>query len=134
MIQKGKREVVSGTGCSTPVRHSLLPFFRCPSSPTRLTANAQIVAGIISLLNDYRISQGEPALGFLNNWLYGHALDGFNDIESGSNPGCGTTGFPAIKGWDPVGLSGLVSLFSTSADYVTTPRSRVLGHLTSRNC
>lgn len=23
-------------------------------------------------------------------------------IQSGSNPGCGTNGFPAAKGWDPV--------------------------------
>ena len=115
MIQNGNRDVVSGTGCSTTVRHSLFSFCRRPSSSTQLTANVQIVAGIISLLNDYRISHGEPALGFLNNWLYGHALDGFNDIESGRNPGCCTTGFPAIKGWDPVGI---LSLFSTLADYV----------------
>jgi tripeptidyl-peptidase-1 len=27
---------------------------------------------------------------------------GFNDITSGSNPGCNTNGFPATKGWDPV--------------------------------
>ncbi|KAH9068090.1 subtilisin-like protein [Lactarius deliciosus] len=60
------------------------------------------VAGIISLLNDYRISKGKPPLGFLNPWLYGKALPGLNDITSGRNPGCGTDGFPAIIGWDPV--------------------------------
>ncbi len=27
---------------------------------------------------------------------------GFNDIISGSNPGCGTDGFKTTKGWDPV--------------------------------
>ena len=27
---------------------------------------------------------------------------GFNDITSGSNPGCGTNGFFATEGWDPV--------------------------------
>jgi tripeptidyl-peptidase-1 len=26
----------------------------------------------------------------------------FNDITQGSNPGCGTQGFSAAKGWDPV--------------------------------
>lgn len=26
----------------------------------------------------------------------------FNDIVSGSNPGCGSPGFPTAKGWDPV--------------------------------
>ena len=28
--------------------------------------------------------------------------DAFNDIVSGSNPGCGTSGFAATPGWDPV--------------------------------
>ncbi|KAH9071521.1 subtilisin-like protein [Lactarius deliciosus] len=61
-----------------------------------------IVAGIISLLNDYRLSQGKRPLGFLNPWIYGGGLEGFNDIVSGSNPGCNTDGFSAIVGWDPV--------------------------------
>jgi tripeptidyl-peptidase-1 len=26
----------------------------------------------------------------------------FNDITSGTNPGCNTNGFSASKGWDPV--------------------------------
>ncbi|KAF8264268.1 subtilisin-like protein [Lactarius quietus] len=60
------------------------------------------VGGIISLLNDYRISQGKPPLGFLNPWLYGGGLAGLNDITFGTNPGCKTNGFPAIIGWDPV--------------------------------
>ncbi|KAF8264384.1 peptidase S8/S53 domain-containing protein [Lactarius quietus] len=68
-----------GTGCSTPT-----------------------VAGIISLLNDYRITMGRPPLGFLNIWLYGPWSKGFNDITFGSNPGCNTNGFPAKAGWDPV--------------------------------
>ncbi|KAH9068408.1 subtilisin-like protein [Lactarius deliciosus] len=79
-------EALDGTSCSTP-----------------LTVNGQIVAGIISLLNDYRISQGKHPLGFLNPWLYGTARRaGLNDITSGSNPGCNTDGFSAIEGWDPV--------------------------------
>ncbi|KAF8262580.1 peptidase S8/S53 domain-containing protein [Lactarius quietus] len=61
-----------------------------------------IFAAIISLLNDYRISNGRPPLGFLNVWLYGDGLAGLNDITRGSNPGCGTQGFSAIVGWDPV--------------------------------
>ncbi|KAH9178181.1 subtilisin-like protein [Lactarius sanguifluus] len=73
-------EALDGTSCSTP-----------------------IVSGIISLLNDYRISQGRHPLGFLNPWLYGTARRaGLNDITSGSNPGCNTDGFSAIEGWDPV--------------------------------
>jgi tripeptidyl-peptidase-1 len=27
---------------------------------------------------------------------------GFHDITKGTNPGCGTLGFSASKGWDPV--------------------------------
>ncbi|KAH9167911.1 subtilisin-like protein [Lactarius sanguifluus] len=61
-----------------------------------------VVAGIISLLNDHLISTGRHTLGFLNLLLYGHGRYGINDITSGSNPGCGTDGFTAIPGWDPV--------------------------------
>ncbi|KAH9056347.1 subtilisin-like protein [Lactarius vividus] len=76
---------VRGTSCSTPT-----------------------AAGIVSLLYDYRISNGKPPLGFLNFWLYGICLEGLNDIMSGSNPGCNTDGFSAVPGWDPV--TGLGSL------------------------
>ena len=70
----------------------------------------QIMAGVISLLNDYQLSRGKPPLGFLNPWLYGQGRAGLNDIKSGSNPGCNTDGFTAIRGWDPVRPTELVSL------------------------
>lgn len=86
-----------GTSCSTPVRLSL------PLTPRpQLTSKLQAVAGIISLLNDFLISNGKPPLGFLNPWLYGNGIGGLNDITSGSNPGCGTKGFFSVDGWDPV--------------------------------
>ncbi|KAH9167827.1 subtilisin-like protein [Lactarius sanguifluus] len=85
IIFRDEYELVDGTSCAAP-----------------------IVAGIISLLNDYQISQGRRPLGFLNPWLYGIARAGLNDITSGSNPGCNTDGFPAVVGWDPV--TGLGSL------------------------
>ncbi|KAF8257707.1 subtilisin-like protein [Lactarius quietus] len=66
------------------------------------SASTPVVAGIISLLNDYRISQGKPTLGYLNPWLYGRARPGLNDVKFGSNPGCDTEGFTAVAGWDPV--------------------------------
>jgi hypothetical protein len=78
---------------------------------TQLTTSAQTVAGIISLLNDYLISKGAPVLGFLNPWIYSEGLPSFTDITSGSNSGCGTEGFDAIVGWDPVRSSRLVPLF-----------------------
>ncbi|KAI9454384.1 subtilisin-like protein [Lactarius psammicola] len=79
ILYKGKVIILDGTSCSTP-----------------------IVASIISLLNDRLLSDGKPPLGFLNPWLYSRGRVGLNDIKSGENPGCGTNGFPAIAGWDPV--------------------------------
>ncbi|KAL6900046.1 peptidase S8/S53 domain-containing protein [Trichoderma evansii] len=40
-------------------------------------------------------------IGFINPVLYQHP-EVFNDIIGGSNPGCNTTGFSAVEGWDPV--------------------------------
>ena len=51
-------------------------------------------------------------LGFLNPWLYSdevHIVKGLNDIIAGSNPGCGTQGFKAREGWDPVRPATLAS-------------------------
>ncbi|KAG9095537.1 hypothetical protein FRC06_009699 [Ceratobasidium sp. 370] len=66
------------------------------------SASAPTFAGVVALLNDYRISKGKPSLGWLNPWLYANATGALNDITSGSNPGCGTNGFTARAGWDPV--------------------------------
>ncbi|KAH9063919.1 subtilisin-like protein [Lactarius vividus] len=79
IIEGNEAFVADGTSCAVPT-----------------------VAAIISLLNDYLLSTGRNPLGFLNPWLYGLSPSGFNDIISGSNPGCGTDGFSAIPGWDPV--------------------------------
>ena len=68
------------------------------------------MAGIISLLNDYLLYRGKEPLGFANPWLYGLAVVGMNDITSGSNPGCGTEGFSAVAGWDPVRPARLMCL------------------------
>ena len=57
---------------------------------------------MISLLNDALIGANRPPLGFLNPWLYSGGYKGLDDIVGGNNPGCGTPGFKAIKGWDPV--------------------------------
>ncbi|KAH9056900.1 subtilisin-like protein [Lactarius vividus] len=79
LFLNGQEQTGSGTSAATPV-----------------------VAGIISLLNDWLISTGQDPLGFLNPWLYGRGLTALTDITEGSNPGCGTNGFSAIAGWDPV--------------------------------
>jgi tripeptidyl-peptidase-1 len=61
------------------------------------SASAPIFASTIALLNSQRL----VPLGFLNPWLYLESAV-LNDITTGSNPGCGTSGFPAAAGWDPV--------------------------------
>ncbi|KAF8265591.1 peptidase S8/S53 domain-containing protein [Lactarius quietus] len=73
------------------------PFICSGTSPS-----TPISASIISLLNDYLISTNRAPLGFLNPLLYGNLRQALNDITSGANPGCGTPGFSATRGWDPV--------------------------------
>ncbi|KAI3334490.1 peptidase S8/S53 domain-containing protein [Ustulina deusta] len=65
------------------------------------SASAPIFAGIVTLLNEARIAIGKGPIGFLNPTLYKHP-EAFNDITIGNNPGCGTDGFNATPGWDPV--------------------------------
>ncbi|KAF8239071.1 subtilisin-like protein [Tricholoma matsutake] len=66
------------------------------------SASSPTFAGVVALLNDVRLSNKLPPLGFLNPLLYSKGVTGFNDITVGHNSGCGTTGFNATKGWDPV--------------------------------
>jgi len=76
---------VSGTSCS------------CPT-----------VAGMIAIINDYRLANGLSRLGFLNPLIYSlYDEDGeyyFNDVSTGYNMGCDDNGiaFYASSGWDPV--------------------------------
>ncbi|KAJ7504162.1 family S53 protease [Mycena galericulata] len=78
IVSGGTTEGVDGTSCSSP-----------------------IFASVVGLINDQLISAGKSPLGFLNPFLYANA-DALNDVTAGSNPGCGTEGFPAKAGWDPV--------------------------------
>ena len=65
------------------------------------SASSPIFAGIVTLLNEARIAAGKGPIGFLNPTMYANP-DAFNDITIGNNPGCGTAGFNATPGWDPV--------------------------------
>ncbi|KZT51658.1 tripeptidyl peptidase A [Calocera cornea HHB12733] len=84
------------------------------------SCSAPTFSGIVALLNDFLIARGKAPLGFLNPWLYIVGTVGFNDITTGSNPGCGTNGFSAIDGWDPItgvgtpNFTKLMSLLSLS--------------------
>ncbi|KAI5118436.1 hypothetical protein M0805_009714 [Coniferiporia weirii] len=80
IIVNGQTELVDGTSCASP-----------------------IFASVIALINDRLVATGNSPLGFLNPFLYSEGgLAALNDITNGDNPGCGTTGFPAVQGWDPV--------------------------------
>ncbi|CAJ2503639.1 Uu.00g110330.m01.CDS01 [Anthostomella pinea] len=65
------------------------------------SAASPTFGAIITLINAARLAVGKSTVGFINPFIYANA-DMFNDITSGSNPGCGTDGFTAVEGWDPV--------------------------------
>ncbi|KAH7887356.1 peptidase S8/S53 domain-containing protein [Phlebopus sp. FC_14] len=79
IVYQGQQGYVAGTSCSAPTFTSF-----------------------ISMINDARTNVGKGPLGFLNPWLYSLNGAGLNDITVGNNPGCGTQGFNATMGWDPV--------------------------------
>jgi len=66
------------------------------------SASSPTFSGFVALLNDVRLQAKLPPLGFLNPFLYSKGFEGLNDITIGNNAGCGTPGFNASKGWDPV--------------------------------
>ncbi|KAG2068077.1 subtilisin-like protein [Suillus decipiens] len=79
VVYQGQNALLAGTSCSAPTFSSF-----------------------VSMLNDARINANKTALGFLNPFLYSSGYTALNDITVGNNPGCGTEGFNATIGWDPV--------------------------------
>ncbi|KAI0694701.1 subtilisin-like protein [Earliella scabrosa] len=76
----GEFVLVFGTSCSSPV-----------------------VGAMITLINDARLAAGKGPVGFINPAIYSEKFAGaFHDITTGGNRGCGTPGFTATEGWDPV--------------------------------
>jgi tripeptidyl-peptidase-1 len=65
------------------------------------SAATPVFASIVSIINAARLNLNKTSIGFLNPTLYANPQV-LNDITSGSNPGCGTNGFQASEGWDPV--------------------------------
>ncbi|KAI0869261.1 subtilisin-like protein [Hypoxylon argillaceum] len=63
--------------------------------------SAPVWGAVLTLVNEERLKAKKPTLGFVTPILYAHP-EVFNDVVSGSNPGCDSTGFTAAKGWDPV--------------------------------
>ncbi|KAL9489828.1 hypothetical protein ACSS6W_002105 [Trichoderma asperelloides] len=65
------------------------------------SAATPLFGGIITLINGERLKLGKKPVGFINPVLYAHP-EILNDVTQGNNPGCGTRGFEARPGWDPV--------------------------------
>jgi len=55
----------------------------------------------VNRINEERIAAGKGTIGFINPALYQNPGI-LNDITNGTNPGCGSDGFSAVTGWDPV--------------------------------
>ncbi|KAH9949696.1 peptidase S8/S53 domain-containing protein [Amylocystis lapponica] len=67
------------------------------------SASAPVIAAMLAAVNDARAAAGKGPVGFINPTIYSAAFaDAFHDITGGTNPGCGTAGFSAQPGWDPV--------------------------------
>ncbi|KAF8188541.1 tripeptidyl peptidase Sed3 [Mycena galopus ATCC 62051] len=69
------------------------------------SAAVPTAASMVALLNDWRLRNGKPTMGFLNPFLYSVGLEGMVDITDGFVNGCEQPGFNGTKGWDPA--SGL---------------------------
>ncbi|KAE8444410.1 hypothetical protein EG329_000610 [Mollisiaceae sp. DMI_Dod_QoI] len=65
------------------------------------SASTPIFASIVNRINEQRLNAGKKPVGFINPALYANPRM-LNDITNGTNPGCGTQGFSAVNGWDPV--------------------------------
>ena len=73
------------------------------------SASCPVFASLLNRINEERLKAGKSTIGFANPALYANPSM-LHDITVGvSNPttgapetGCGTTGFAAASGWDPV--------------------------------
>jgi len=108
IIYKGEAALISGTSASSPT-----------------------FAGFVALLNDVRLRNNQPPLGFLNPFIYSNGSAGFNDITVGNAAGCGTPGFNTSVGWDPVTGYGTPNFGKLKDLVVTVNRTTVTSAATS---
>jgi tripeptidyl-peptidase-1 len=82
------------------------------------SASTPVFAGIIALINDARVREGKPLLGWLNGRLYSESVrETLQDITEGVSLSCvfsgGKTpgGWPATKGYDAITGVGVPNNF-----------------------
>ncbi|KAF8800106.1 subtilisin-like protein [Phlegmacium glaucopus] len=86
------------------------------------SAAAPVVASILAMVNDARITAGKKPIGFINPTIYSDMFcNAFHDITSGGNEGCGANGFTAVPGWDPVTGLGTPSFPKLLARWLLLP-------------
>lgn len=84
------------------------------------SASSPVVGSILTLINEARLTVGKSSLGFINPTLYANAYT-LNDITKGGNRGCGTPGFQATTGWDPVTGLGTPNFPKLLAKFLSLP-------------
>ncbi|KAH7883306.1 peptidase S8/S53 domain-containing protein [Phlebopus sp. FC_14] len=86
------------------------------------SASSPVVGAMLTMINDARIAANKKPIGFINPAIYSTNFTGlFNDITNGTNQGCGTDGFNATKGWDPVTGLGTLNFPKLLAKWLTMP-------------
>ncbi|KAF8194430.1 subtilisin-like protein [Mycena galopus ATCC 62051] len=95
----GEFELVFGTSCSAPT-----------------------TASIFTMINDARLASNKKPVGFINPAIYSQPFKiAFHDITIGGNQGCGTPGFTATTGWDPVTGVGTPNFELLSSLFLALP-------------
>ncbi|KAJ7694877.1 hypothetical protein B0H17DRAFT_877030, partial [Mycena rosella] len=61
------------------------------------SASSPVVRAILTTVNNAHLAVGKSPVGFINP-----VVRAFNNIINRMNPRCGTDGFPAVEGYDPV--------------------------------
>ncbi len=101
------------------------------------SASSPVSASILSAVNDARLALGKKPIGFINpavsypfvflryyliklSQIYSFK-GAFNDIKNGTNQGCGTQGFSAVEGWDPVTGLGTPNFPLLLAEFLLLP-------------
>lgn len=84
------------------------------------SAAAPVFAAVLNRINEERLAAGKSTVGFVNPTLYANPQV-LHDITVGNNSGCGTPGFYATEGWDPVTGLGTPNYEAMLALYLGLP-------------